>query len=1032
MMRQPSTKNPRGNRSAAQGGNHAVTEALCFAAAVLFAVYELRSMLLQGRTTLTHDNLLWNYPVFQFFAESLINGRFPSWNPFSHGGEPFYPLMGQLRLMEPVAMLVIYIGHFLSSDIIMLFNWNRFVQCVIVAIGAYLVLRPFACGLLVRLMLIPVLLFSSFMLGSFQQDAILNQFMWTPYIALFLLRVTYRRDYGWHNWLALAGLIGLNWQSYFFSGTWIFILFFAVALAVARRDLLRGVFESRWILLKLAAAAAIIFAMALPNAVLMKEKGKYIFPARMVDDSIKKPIMGPLQYEAASSGGSIAEQSINMPYGFIKMTGTFSRITDLVQIIAPDGNNYLKWPGRSAWGQPSEAYIYLGFTTWAIAVLGIVAARDELKKVWLLLLAAFGLLMLGPYGVLHRVLYYVYPPVWFVRHTHAFVMFFVLSLLYFYVIGLNHLFLSWRGRVFAFKGAAQKTGREGLFGSGRAGMLSIAVPFLGSLYLLLAYKSGYDDGLARFADEYLWVLLVSAFAVLWFIRRNFGDMLLYYSVICGHIAVVLVLTANRYLFLKYLFVALIVPAAAYAALKPKNNISIRVVRHAGAIVLVVFAAAFLFDLVHSFRKTAFLYEGTEHPGKALALVTTAQKPRFNPARVPYIKSPEGGVYNGMRYMSILYRVPAALSSVSESEPVYDNIAKKTYFDAKKAGRFMPVPYKYYANGVYRKTGLEEEDGVMVMESAPRSGKSQVIYDFPDISGLRGAYVWFTVWVKSSNTHPGAVQAVLQLSTSDANVKPEAVRSYGNKGEWQKLTVGKYLGRNTTRLTLSCNVSAEADAPAFFKDTLIEVKSLKEGTLDYGLTKKRWSSFLLTGSYFRLVNSGIEAPVLEKIFAIGDDAVQFKKTAAYLKDEDVRTYLDGLGVKRAVEFLKDNVIIDGGQRPDGAPAGGARDVKAASGFSYTVDGYDYDTLELTADSALKGLLYWADGFDRGWRAYVNGAEVPVYRANVNFKAVPLPRGRSKVRFVYSNRLFELSLYAFYGAFATSVIGAAALAFAGRKR
>ncbi|MEK6599010.1 MAG: hypothetical protein AABY52_01560, partial [Deltaproteobacteria bacterium] len=206
------------------------TEAIIGIVAVVFLVYTLRSMLITGETTLIHDNLLWNYPVFQFFAENIINGHFPFWNPFDHGGEPFYPVLGQMRLFEPTALLTIYIGKFFTNDIVMLFNWNRFIQSLIMAFGVYIVFRPLAANLFIRLSLIPILLYSSFFLGSFRQDAILTQFLWIPFITCFLLRIIYYKDYRWHNWLMLGGIIGLNWQSYFFTGTWIFLLFFSLGI----------------------------------------------------------------------------------------------------------------------------------------------------------------------------------------------------------------------------------------------------------------------------------------------------------------------------------------------------------------------------------------------------------------------------------------------------------------------------------------------------------------------------------------------------------------------------------------------------------------------------------------------------------------------------------------------------------------------------------------------------------------------------------------------------------------------------------
>ena len=225
-------------------------ECTVITAGVAYLIYTMRSMLLFGQATLVHDNLLWNYPIFKFFAENIINGHFPFWNPFDHGGEPFYPLLLQIRLLEPVTILIIYLGRFISNDILMLFNWNRFIQSLFVVFGIYIVLRAFSKHLFIRLTLIPILLYSSVMMGSFRQDAILNQFIWIPFIVFFLLRIIYYKDYHWRNWIMLGVFIGLNWQSYFFSGAWVFLLLFSSGILLFRRDLIIRLFKGRMIVAK--------------------------------------------------------------------------------------------------------------------------------------------------------------------------------------------------------------------------------------------------------------------------------------------------------------------------------------------------------------------------------------------------------------------------------------------------------------------------------------------------------------------------------------------------------------------------------------------------------------------------------------------------------------------------------------------------------------------------------------------------------------------------------------------------------------
>ena len=172
-------------------------------------------MLLFGTATLAHDNLSWGYPIFHFFAENIIHGQFPFWNPFSHAGEPFYPLILSIRLLEPITLLAIYIGQFITDDIVMLFNWNRFIQSIMMAFGVYIVFRPLAKNLFIRLTLIPILLYSSFMLGSFWQDLIINQFMWVPFIAFFCFVLFIIKIITGITGLCLQVLLGLIGNSTF-------------------------------------------------------------------------------------------------------------------------------------------------------------------------------------------------------------------------------------------------------------------------------------------------------------------------------------------------------------------------------------------------------------------------------------------------------------------------------------------------------------------------------------------------------------------------------------------------------------------------------------------------------------------------------------------------------------------------------------------------------------------------------------------------------------------------------------------------
>ncbi|MFQ6058300.1 MAG: oligosaccharide flippase family protein [Anaerolineae bacterium] len=76
----------------------------------------------------------------------------------------------------------------------------------------------------------------------------------------------------------------------------------------------------------------------------------------------------------------------------------------------------------------------------------------------------------------------------------------------------------------------------------------------------------------------------------------------------------------------------------------------------------------------------------------------------------------------------------------------------------------------------------------------------------------------------------------------------------------------------------------------------------------------------------------------------------------------------------------------------------------------------------------GWLVLADSYFPGWRAYVRTGdgqehETKIYKANYNFRAVPLPAGEHTVRFKYSPMSFKVGLYTSFLAAVVLFLGAA---------
>jgi len=81
-------------------------------------------------------------------------------------------------------------------------------------------------------------------------------------------------------------------------------------------------------------------------------------------------------------------------------------------------------------------------------------------------------------------------------------------------------------------------------------------------------------------------------------------------------------------------------------------------------------------------------------------------------------------------------------------------------------------------------------------------------------------------------------------------------------------------------------------------------------------------------------------------------------------------------------------------------------------------YDSNKVELRVDTEDAGLLFFSDSFYPGWKAYVDGVETEVLRANFAFRAVPLLDGSRTV-------VFEYKPDSFYNGLKISALSLAAL-------
>jgi hypothetical protein len=881
----------------------ALVEACAFVAGiVVLAVFQWPALI--GATSLRHDHLYWGVPVYGFFAESVALSRLPLWNPFTHGGEPFYLPLFQLRLLDPLALLVALAGRWLGADPITLYGWDRFVRGVVIGVGSYLLLRLWARHLLTRLSLIPIVLLSSMQWSIVRQMAIAEQYLIAPLVLLFLLRIVYLGDSRWRNWLAAALLLGLNFQSYFFTGIAIVLTIFVVGLVLFRRPLLRRLWRRPGLPGRLAATATIVLAMVLPSVVLLSESRLFIFPPRVVDYPYedREPNQGPPQHEPAEQIRS--SRPLLFPYRLQFHVGTYSAPSDFVQMLAPLASEYARPSGRS-WGKPSEAFVYIGMLPLAVALLGLIAGRDSLKRVWMLTLVSVGLLMLGPQAFVHALLYWGFPPLWFVRNMHTLVLFFVLALLYFYVLGCNRILAG---------GAMQ------LLPTAPTGPLARALgwPRLGAFAMRLLLTVAVLVAVVTLSRVqypltfYTLPVLACVAAVGWWLRADVGPRGLYWAVLTGWGGAAGLLAARGHdrtsVFFLLLFLAL--PLLTWCCWTARARSRARLGTGLALVGVVT---------VLVYRVAPFVREPATDPGLTIGLF------------LALVGAGAGGVVLVLVARDVVRDGPRILSRGSLAAA----LALVSALDL--------VAYSGYLRPLVE--GSRPERGPLALAVQAR-------------------------------TLPPTTRAVTVLAPASSQLE-QPIR--------YRDVMEKVPAAFSPLLTAP-------DSPPPGSDPATTIDALAHG--------ERASTFLMTRGYYDLVRSGVSGAILAEVFAIGRPLVQLRHDWVWLdRDAGRRLLADPVGTAESLAFIRSSVILE---RPRATPDEGSAKPQGKGAVGpgrVDVGRYDYNSLDLEVDALVRGVLYWADGFDPYWRAWVDGKEVTVHRANLAFKAVFVPPGRHAVRFEY---------------------------------
>ncbi len=1112
-------------------------EVLAFAGATLFLLVMLREALFLGQTTMTHDTVLWVYPIFTYLADGILHGHLPLWNPFSRGGEPLLPSYLQTRLLDPIDYLTVYVGSLFTQDLTTLFNWDRVVRLLAGALGTHLLLRRWARHPATRMALAIISVMSSMTLNIFHQCGFNDQYYCAPFVTLFVFRVLEGRG-GWADWMGVVFFLGCSLQSYFFVGTVLLVLTivlgYALFLPAQLVDLLRS--PSTWT--RLALSLFLLALMLGPSLALFERQNEFHMSARSYPEQWRDKSEPSGSVAAGNNLDEIKKSLVIMPYRFIRLTGTPVRPADLLGLLGPQTNdtkrdNGTNWLTRVEHGAiTSDARLFIGSFAFALSLIGIAFGHAVRKRIWLLILGVFGLLMLGPYTPLHELLYQVLPPLWIIRHTQQLANFFLLALVFFFVLGSDYLLTlhhRWKHSI----PKRDESAKDGPLTLNSAPPVFARPLFVTALLLVtdLVLNLLREDHLSLTMSLFsnpllncLYVLAIIQFCLAglewacthspWphdrLVATGPGTGLLRNNILTGCMAVAIGFALSTYLlgnlsdlfsvvkfdllvnFLSLLAIAvcaygifrhclairwsfrLSLPIASELRWQVStSNLYARCVRIASEnrfeLQLCLLAAC----LVLAFVADGLAYDIGRLLDLLRAQLTTVYGKHLS--RWTYVLA---GLVVLLAFLSFATR-ERRLEGAPGSTPVkIQKVAAVACLIAVLVVAMMPSP----------DTGLGAEDIARGPFGLPRS------VSFPPVMALLGTgclalaasifgkrfvfilFLAMTVAASLVFMRPFALLTHLALFVFVPFAGLIMLRLYRPRyfrqcaAAWLLLATATELGKlavefrpevEVPRHTIKRDWPVAAGSPAFpetrvaaipappysidsdqplrFPELLTRTGTALTTPADYPLQefvpetayvleKKHANTFFTLESYEYLLQAKLPADVMDAIFAIGAPIFQFK-TNGQASNNFLKS-IDNLSAAQRIETLQSTVFLDPAKLPPSWSPPPATNREPAAHVN--VLSLDYDRAAAVVDTSAPGFLYFADSFTDDWIATVNGAAVPVLRANVNFKAVQVGPGESIVEFSYKPASLLWALRLFFGSLAFAFFFALGSAFLSRNR
>ncbi|HHT9141418.1 MAG TPA: YfhO family protein, partial [Candidatus Tripitaka californicus] len=162
-------------------------------------------------------------------------------------------------------------------------------------------------------------------------------------------------------------------------------------------------------------------------------------------------------------------------------------------------------------------------------------------------------------------------------------------------------------------------------------------------------------------------------------------------------------------------------------------------------------------------------------------------------------------------------------------------------------------------------------------------------------------------------------------------------------------------------------------------------------------------------YYNIIYCKRSEDIKDKLLGAEDNVIAFYPQYIFLTKGEFDDFLQ----REDVEYDLENYVLIVGNGATGIKQGSTTRPGTKIDFSIRVNSYYPHNLDMDVSVNQSGFLVFRDAYHKDWKAYIDGKECNIFKANGIYKAVYMNEGNHTVVFRYTPRAYLYSLLMYFG-------------------